>query len=149
MPPDPPIPPATSDDGRSRSVWTEAPFIAFFAEGLKLALATIIAVALLGGTSFWSASFLSASFSLGLALIAVIFGLVTARSLYRGIGLYRASRRIKSFKCPHCGYDVASLSIAGTCPECGGRFDLSPSEWDRLTLEVERRLRERDAKKPE
>jgi hypothetical protein len=25
--------------------------------------------------------------------------------------------------CTHCGYDVSTLSLAGTCPECGQPYD--------------------------
>ncbi len=148
MPPDPTIPPAPSDDFRTRSVWTEAPLIAFVAEAVKLSL---LAIALI--TTAWlsltSTSFLRAAVLMGISIIFGVVGFSMARSMSRGVRRFRAARRIKCFKCPHCGYDVSSLSLTGTCPECGGRFDLSPSEWDRLKLEVERRLREREAQKPE
>jgi hypothetical protein len=39
-------------------------------------------------------------------------------------GLRDRAERARGRLCGHCAYDVSDLGMTGTCPECGGAFDV-------------------------
>ncbi|MCC7389753.1 MAG: hypothetical protein IT431_13405 [Phycisphaerales bacterium] len=67
-----------------------------------------------------------------LVLVAAPFVVVWPLWLLRTRHIRRALVRSEGRLCTHCAYDVSTLSPAGTCPECGGLYDI---EKDRVVWE--------------
>jgi hypothetical protein len=93
----------------------------------------------------WAIAVLAVLLSLGLVLLLdewlewgerrVVRGVVTLLSLLpllvicplTSIAVLRLRRtyvKAGGRLCPHCAYNVSSLGDRGTCPECGGAFDV-------------------------
>lgn len=60
-------------------------------------------------------------------LVAGLAPLVVVNPWYawRTAWLRRALKASKGRLCTHCGYDVSALGVSGTCPECGGSYDIA------------------------
>lgn len=54
--------------------------------------------------------------------------------LWRTAWLRRAARATDGRLCTRCAYDVSGLAGSGTCPECGGSFDVEKDRgaWQNL-----------------
>ena len=68
-----------------------------------------------------------------LVLVAVPFVVVWPLWLLRTRHIRRALLRSEGRLCTSCAYDVSTLAPAGTCPECGGSYDI---EKDRVVWEA-------------
>ena len=44
---------------------------------------------------------------------------------WRKRDLRHLAKRVDGRLCPHCAYDISTLDPIGTCPECGGTYDIA------------------------
>ena len=67
-----------------------------------------------------------------LVLVAVPFVVLWPWWLFRTRHIRRALLESRGRLCTHCAYDISTLAPAGTCPECGGDYDVEQDKplWE-------------------